>query len=139
MLGLTRNQIINDDLGAFDDIRTRLGSRGREEVSNVFWTAFMDNSAFFTSRNTNYISGSTTNLGTDGVGLGLGSRPAADDQPGADGTKRVGMGFTRRFCWFPAGIGNNRTGSTERQPWLCVSVSSANIFANVIARWCSGA
>ena len=72
MFSLTRTDIINDDLGAFDDLRKRLGMGAAQKLSDVFWTKFLDNSAFFTSGRGNYISGSTTNLGTDGVGLQLG-------------------------------------------------------------------
>jgi hypothetical protein len=92
MLGITRTQIINDDLGAFDDIRARLGRGAAKKFSNVFWTAFINNSSFYTTALTNYITGSTTNLGTDGVGLGL--MVAAFRQmttPTADGLKRVGQ------------------------------------------------
>lgn len=68
-LGLTRNDIINDDLGAFDDIRVRLGRGASRKFNIVFWTKWLDNASFFTSGRGNYISGSTTNLGVDGVGL----------------------------------------------------------------------
>jgi phage major head subunit gpT-like protein len=131
MLGLTRNQIINDDLGAFDDIRTRLGRGAAKKFNNVFWTAFMDNSSFFTSGNTNYITGSTTNLGTDGVGLGLGVKGCRlMTSPSADGTKRVGMGFTPTILLVPPEletIGLQLYGTANLG---YVSVSSANIFAN---------
>lgn len=94
MLGLTRNQIINDDLGAFNDLKTRLGRGAAKKFNNVFWAAFMNNSSFFTSALTNYISGSTTNLGLDGVGLELGIKACRlMTTPTADGTKRVGVGF----------------------------------------------
>ncbi len=91
LFALTRTDIINDDAGAFDDLRNRVGRGAGKKLNNVFWTKFLDNSAFFTTARTNYISGSTTNLGTDGVGLGLGV--LAFDQmksPAADGAKRIG-------------------------------------------------
>jgi hypothetical protein len=72
MLGLDRQDIINDDLSAFDDLRTRLGRGGARAFNNAFWTEFMANSTFFTAARGNFIDGATTNLGTDGVGLGLG-------------------------------------------------------------------
>lgn len=73
MFSISRQAIINDDLSAFDDMRTRLGRGAARKLNRVFWTAFLGNLATsFTSTLTNYISGSTTNLGTDGVGLGLG-------------------------------------------------------------------
>ncbi len=91
MFTLTREDIINDDLAAFDDIRNRLGAGAAKKLNNVFWSAFLDNSSFFTSGRGNYISGSTTNLGTDMVGLGLGVKAFRQLRtPTADGQKRVG-------------------------------------------------
>ena len=102
MIGLTRSQIINDDLGAFDDIRERLGRGGAKKFNNVFWAAFINNSNFFTSALTNYISGSTTNLALDGVGLELGLTAAQQmTTPSADGLKRVGAGITPKKLLVP--------------------------------------
>ena len=72
MFALTRTQIINDDLGAFDDIRTRLGLGAARAMRRLFWTTFLDNSTFFTAGRGNYFEGSTTNLLIDGVGLQTG-------------------------------------------------------------------
>lgn len=91
MFVLERTQIINDDLGAFDDLRQRLGLGAAQKLSDVFWTKFLDNSSFFTSGRGNYISGSTTNLGTDAVGLQLGLNAFRTlRSPSTDGYKRVG-------------------------------------------------
>jgi len=88
---LTRTDIVNDDLGAFDDLRQRLGLGAATKLSNVFWTKFLDNSAFFTAARGNYITGSTTNLGTDAVGLQLGLNAFRTlRSPAADGSKRLG-------------------------------------------------
>jgi len=72
MWSFTREDIINDDLGAFSDMRTRLGLGAIKKLSKLAWQTFINNSAFFTAARGNYISGATTNLGTDLVGLGLG-------------------------------------------------------------------
>lgn len=72
MFALTRVDIINDDLGAFNDLRTRLGRGSSRKFNNLFWTKFLDNGSFFTTARGNYITGATTNLGTDGVGLEAG-------------------------------------------------------------------
>lgn len=92
MFSLTRTDIINDDLGAFDDLRKRLGMGAATKLSDVFWTKFMSNpSSFFGTGNLNYISGSTTNLGTDGVGLQLGLNAFRTMRsPTTDGSKRIG-------------------------------------------------
>lgn len=72
MFALTRKQIINDDLGAFDDLRTRLGRGAARKFRRLFWETFINNSSFFTSARGNYFVGGTSNLGTDGVGLQTG-------------------------------------------------------------------
>lgn len=72
-LGLTRTDIINDDLGAFDDIRTRMGRGASRKFNLVFWAKFLDNASFFTAARGNYIDGSPGSvLGVDGVGLAAG-------------------------------------------------------------------
>jgi len=63
MLTLTRQDIINDDLGAFDDLRTRLGLGAALKMNKVFWTLWVNNSTFFTSARGNYQSGAGTALG----------------------------------------------------------------------------
>ena len=70
MFSLTYQMITDDDLGAFDDIRTRLGKGSLRKLKRIIWTAFLSNhTTFWTTARTNYIEGATTNLGTDGVGL----------------------------------------------------------------------
>ncbi len=41
MLALTRNDIINDDLGMFNDIRNRLGMGAAIKVNKEFWTVWL--------------------------------------------------------------------------------------------------
>ena len=72
MFTLTRTMLINDDIGAFDDLRTRLGRGASQKFRKLFWTKFMDNSAFYTAGRGNYFTGGTTNLAVDGVGLQTG-------------------------------------------------------------------
>jgi hypothetical protein len=100
MLGITRVDIINDDLGAFDDLRARLGRGAAQKLNNVVWSVFLNPSsstyngssvAFWSSTRTNYITGSTTNLAADGVGLGLAVKAFRQmvSSP-EDGAKRIG-------------------------------------------------
>lgn len=96
MISLERTQIINDDLGAFDDLRTRIGRGAAKKFNNIFWAAFINNSSFFTTARTNYLEGATTNLGGDGVGLGLTlTKYRKMTSPAADGLKRVGQSMSR--------------------------------------------
>ena len=69
MFCLTREDQRNDNIGAFDDLRTRMGLGGLQAFLDIFWQTFMSNSAFYTAGRGNYITGATTNLGLDGVGL----------------------------------------------------------------------
>lgn len=131
MLAITRTDIINDDLGAFDDLRTRLGRGGAKKLSSVFWTAFLNDASFFTSGNTNYISGATTNLGTDGVGIGLGVKAFRKmTSPTADGTKRVGIGMSPTKLVVPPELEANAEILYRNTNLGTVANSSANIYAN---------
>lgn len=69
MFSLTRVAIINDDLGAFEDLRTRLGAGAARNFNSVFWARFINNSSFFTSQRGNYITGNDSALDVDGTGL----------------------------------------------------------------------
>lgn len=140
MFQLTRVQIINDDLSAFDDLRNRLGRGAAAKFNDIFWAKFLDNSSFFTSGLTNYISGSTTNLGTDGVGLGLGVKAfRLMTSPTADGTKRIGGQPV--VLLVPPELESIAEGLYRNQNLGAVATSSANIYANkyrpVIVPWLS--
>lgn len=52
MLALTRQDIINDDLGAFNDLRSRLGLGAAIKMNKVFWTLWLataNGAAFWTA------------------------------------------------------------------------------------------
>lgn len=88
MFALTRRDIINDDMGAFDDLRNRLGRGAATKFNNVFWTAMLaGHSSFFTTTRRNYITGATTTLLIDGVGLALAIKAFRQmRKPNADGS-----------------------------------------------------
>jgi hypothetical protein len=61
MLAFTRQDIINDDLGALNAIRDRLGIGAAVKMENLFWTVFLAASAagtFWTSPRGNLVTGS---------------------------------------------------------------------------------
>lgn len=62
IFSLTRRDIRNDDLTAFQAIRRRLGRGAALKINDVFWTEFLDNSTFFSSGNSNYFDGAATTL-----------------------------------------------------------------------------
>lgn len=69
MLGITRTDIINDDMGALTIAPKKLGRGGGLKLNKVFWAAFMDNAAFFASGNSNYLDGTTSALSIDALTL----------------------------------------------------------------------
>lgn len=129
MYSITRQDIINDDLSAFDDLRARLGRGSAMKLNDLFWETFLGNlGTIFTSTRTNYISGSTTNLGTDGVGLGLGQKAWRQrTSPSADGAKRVGG--TAKFLLVPPELETIADALYVGRNNSSVKVSDVNTFA----------
>lgn len=129
MYSITRQDIINDDLSAFDDLRARLGRGSAMKLNDLFWSTFLGNlSTIFTTTRTNYISGSTTNLGTDGVGLGLGQKAWRQrTSPSADGAKRVGG--RPKFLLVPPELETVADALYTARNVAAVKVSDANTFA----------
>lgn len=66
MLGLTRQNIIDDDMGALNDVPFMFGRMCANSFNRIFWTAFLDNAAFFVSGNNN-IQTSATALSLAGL------------------------------------------------------------------------
>ena len=56
MLSIDRRDIINDDLGAITTVPRKLGRGSGLKINDVFWTIFLNNAAFFTAGNKNYLS-----------------------------------------------------------------------------------
>jgi hypothetical protein len=67
MLGVDRRDFINDDLGAITTVPRKLGRGSGMKINDVFWTTFMNNSAFFTAGNKNFLTGIDTVLSIDGL------------------------------------------------------------------------
>jgi len=73
IVGLSRRDIINDDLGALSSIMTALGTEGAKFLEELFYLTFMNNlTTIFPTAGTynNYISGAATALGVDGLSAG---------------------------------------------------------------------
>ena len=67
MFSVTRQDIINDDLGALSALPTRIGRGAALKLNQVFWAAFLANSSFYTTARKNYASGATTAFGIDSL------------------------------------------------------------------------
>jgi hypothetical protein len=137
MLGLDRQDIINDDMGAFDDLRTRLGAGAATKFNNIFWAAFMNNSAFFTAARANYIATATANLGLDGEGLKEGLAAFDNLKPTAVAGEAIRIGGRPEILLVPPELfwiaqqiyqsSNVNTGGAATS----ASVPNANVFAGL--------
>jgi len=67
IIGISRKDIINDDLGALSSVPRSLGRRAGLKFNDVFWTAFINNSSFFASGNSNVSTGAGSALGSAGL------------------------------------------------------------------------
>jgi hypothetical protein len=87
VLSIDRRDIINDDLGAITTVPRKLGRGSGLKINDVFWTTFLNNGAFFTVGNKNFLSGAATALSIDGL---TGAEVAFMDQVDSDG-KPIGI------------------------------------------------
>jgi hypothetical protein len=124
MFALTMVDIRNDDLGAFDDLRIRLGGGAAQKLTRLIWTTFLNNAAHFTTARANYIEGATTTLLSDGVGLQLGIN-AFKAMKSPDG-KRVGGSAS--ILLHPPEL--NSAAVKLYTPVAATKASEVNIYAN---------
>lgn len=71
MFGITREDIINDDLDVVAQLMQTLGLNGARSIHKVFWETLRDSSGFFTSGNKNYSAGVITALGIDSLSTAI--------------------------------------------------------------------
>jgi len=73
MFALTRQMIINDDLGALTEIPRRIGMGAAEAIADAVWGLFLSNPVqsdgleFFHADHNNYLAGADTALTIDGL------------------------------------------------------------------------
>jgi len=73
MFALTRQMIINDDMGAFTDIPRQIGMGAAEAIADAVWGLWLSNrtqadgKAFFHADHKNYADGADTALGVDSL------------------------------------------------------------------------
>ncbi|GHT10288.1 hypothetical protein FACS1894170_02130 [Planctomycetales bacterium] len=73
MFALTRQMIIDDDLGAFTDIPRAIGIGAADAISDAVWTCLLannaqqDGKAFFSSDHKNLLNSGDTSLSIDGL------------------------------------------------------------------------
>lgn len=135
MFSLTRRDIINDDLGAFDDLRTRLGRGAARRLNRLVWTTFLSNpTTFWTTARTNYIEGGTSNLGTDGVGLSRGvtafRQRLSPLVTGAEASSRMTLGGQPTKLLVPPELEAVAEALYVARNLAAVKAADANIHAN---------
>lgn len=67
MIGISRQDIINDDLGALTTVPKKLGRGAALCFNEVFWSEFLDNADFFTAAHGDLLTGTDTALTIDGL------------------------------------------------------------------------
>ncbi len=73
MFALTRQMIINDDMGAFTDIPRQIGMGAAESIADAVWTLWLSNPVqsdgknFFSTDHKNYLDGADSALSVDGL------------------------------------------------------------------------
>jgi phage major head subunit gpT-like protein len=82
MFGLTRQDIINDDLGAFESMPSIIGRGAAVALEELFWKLVLANTGSFFS-GANYLSGGTSVLALTGLGLAVAKMRQQTDAHGA--------------------------------------------------------
>jgi len=83
MLGITRKDLINDDLGVFTDVAGRLGREAARCISDeVFRLLLANTGSFFADGNSNILEGAETVLGFDSLSAALNNMSARTDSAG---------------------------------------------------------
>lgn len=72
LVGLTRQDVINDDLGAFLEVPRQIGRGAALALESAFWAMVeAANGTFFAAANNNVISGSTSVFGISGLNAAI--------------------------------------------------------------------
>ncbi|MCL1857447.1 MAG: hypothetical protein FWF84_07420 [Kiritimatiellaeota bacterium] len=71
ILQITRQAIINDDIGMLRDLTTDFGVGAAVTLAEDFWKEFLDDAAFFTAGNGNLTTGAGSALGRDSLKAAL--------------------------------------------------------------------
>lgn len=128
MFAITRQDLINDDLGALTAVPQRIGRGAGLKLNKVFWTLFVNNSTQFASGNLNYFEGAATNLQSSSLAT---AERTFRDQVDADGEP---LGIDPAILLVPTAL--SRTAAELMQSGLFVAgggatgsqIPSANTF-----------
>jgi len=85
MLSLDRRDIINDDLGLFDETARNLGRAAMRSLSDLVYQVLLANAGnFFSSGHANYDTGPATALSSGSLGAGIAKMMSQRDGEGRD-------------------------------------------------------
>lgn len=126
MLAITRQDIINDDLGALTDVPMKLGNGAIKILNSIFWTEFLGlvGASFFASGNSNINTGAAdmTDAGLDATNV------IFKNQTNPDGTP---LGVEPRIVLVPTaleGKARRLMGSEYTNNGASVNNGAANIW-----------
>lgn len=84
-LGIDRRDIVNDDLGLFDDAAQALGRSAMRSLSDLVYKTLLDNAgSYFSVSNGNFVSGGTTGLSVSSLQAAVAAMIARRDAENRD-------------------------------------------------------
>jgi hypothetical protein len=117
LITITRQDIINDDLGALTEVPNELGLGAASKLNKVFWTTFLDNATFFSTSNNNLATSSP--LGISGL---TNAETKFMEQTKPDGSP---LDITPRFLLVPVALANTARALIAPQTELRDNASGA--------------
>lgn len=123
---ITRQDIINDDLGAITKVPQLIGMTAGESFNLVFWTEFLNNSSFFSSSNSNLVTGADYVLSTKGLDAGIKAFRALKNEAG------VRTNRTPKILLVPAGLESTANGLYTSQNLIADGVTSSKSVTTAI-------
>lgn len=124
---LTREDIINDDLGMLNEFMSMLGSGGAQALNELVWSTFLNNGTFFQAPNGNYFEGASTNLSLTSLETAVKLLAEQKDEKG------IPINVRGSVLLVPPAlevIARQLFVSTEVRPLATAKEPVANVFAN---------
>lgn len=130
LLGISREDYINDDLGAFITVTQELGRGAADGLNNIFWATWLNDSTFFPTDKSklNYDDGATDSV------LSLAGLDNAESifavQTKPDGTP---LGATPKILLVPAALKNTAIALMTNAPLVVGTTPASGPGANIFA------
>lgn len=130
LLGISREDYINDDLGAFVSVTQELGRGAADALNNIFWATFLDDAAFFPVDKSlgNYDDGSTDSVlslaGLDNAESIFGVQTKPDGSP---------LGATAKILLVPTALKNAALTFMSSQDLVVGTTAATGVNKNIFA------